>query len=103
MTGFDLERIRDILADSFDDQSFDELLLFDLDIRREKIVKDDAFNTVVLNVWKRAAQEGWDALLLVKAAARRPMRPDVQEIARKYGVSLVGEFKRTGGANTYVR
>src|SRR2546421_710261 len=102
MTGFDLERVRDVLADAFSDDDFDELLLFTLDIRRDKIVKDDAFNTVVLNVLKKAQQEGWDALLLAYAAARRPMRPDVQEIARKYGTTLVGEFKRAG-ANRFVR
>jgi hypothetical protein len=103
MTGFDLEMIRDVLADAFDDQSFDELLLFSLNIRREKIVKDDAFNTVVLNVLKKGAQEGWDALLLAKAAERRPLRRDVQEIAGKYAASLVGEFRQSAGANRYVR
>ena len=102
MTGFDLEMIRDVLPDTFDDQDFDELLLFDLDINRAKIVKDDALNTVVLNVLKKAALEGWDALLLVKAAQRRPFRADVQEIARKYGSSLVGEFRRSAG-NKYIR
>ena len=92
MTGFDLEQVRDVLADAFDEQSFDELLLFALDINRPRIVQDDAFNTVVLNVLRKAQQEGWDALLLAKAAERRPMRPDVQEVARKYGATLVGEF-----------
>jgi hypothetical protein len=103
MTGFDLERVRDTLADAFDDQAFDELLLFKLNIDRAKIVKDDALNTVVLNVLRKASQEGWDALLLVKAAEVRPRRPDVQALARKYAVGLVSEFRSQAGANKYVR
>src|SRR5260370_26015831 len=103
MQGFDLERVRDILADAFDLESFDELLLFELDIVRARIVQDDALNTVVLKVLQKAAQEGWDALLIAKAAKRRPLRQDVQEIARKYGASLVGEFRRLAGTNRYVR
>jgi hypothetical protein len=103
MTGFDLEKVRDLLADAFDEQSFDELLLFDLDITRAKIVKDDALNTVILKVLQKAAQEGWDALLLAMAAKRRPHRPDVQEMARKYGATLVGEFRRSAGSNPFVR
>ena len=103
MTGFDLEKVRDILAGAFDDDDFDELLLFGLDIDRAKIVKNDALNTVVLNVLKKATQGGWDALLIAKAAQRRPHRADVQDIARKYGASLVGEFKRSAGSEKAVR
>ncbi len=95
MTGFDLQQVRDVLADTFDDQSFDELLLFKFNINRAKIVKDDAFNTVVLNVLKKATMEGWVALLIAKAAEERPHRPDVQELATRYAATLVAQFKST--------
>src|SRR5262245_43525060 len=103
MTGFDLQQVRDVLADAFDAESFDELLLFKLNIDRARIVGDGPLNTVILNTLKKGAQEGWDALLIGYAADERPQRPDVQEISRKYGASLVGEFRKSAGTNPFIR
>ncbi|AMV25227.1 hypothetical protein VT84_12580 [Gemmata sp. SH-PL17] len=93
LTGFDLERVRDLLADTFDGHSFDEMLLFDLNITRSRVVPDGAFNTVVLNVLLLSTREGWVPRLIAAAAKRRPGRPDVQELAKQYAATLVAQIK----------
>jgi hypothetical protein len=93
MTGFDMGVVRDTLVSTFDLQSFDAFLLTKLNVVRGNLVAAGGLRDVILQVLQIADQEGWDALLIRKAAEERPLRADVQEMARRYGKTLVGQFK----------
>jgi hypothetical protein len=92
MTGIELEDVHAALVKGFDPQSF----AFFLKTRMEKVLANIAgagpFNHVVFEVLSVAEQQGWDALLVVRAAEYLPLKPDIQALAKKYGRTLVGQF-----------
>lgn len=94
MEGIDLEKVRDVIVDTFDLDDLDQLLRFKFNIKRGAIAKDDALDTVVFKVLQIAEKQGWEAQLIAEVAAARPMRPDVQEVYREYALALVGEVKQ---------
>ncbi len=93
MTGIELEEVHAVLVACFDPPSF----AFFLKTRMEKVLANIAgpgpFGHVVFEVLSVAEQEGWDALLVARAAEVRPLRPDLQALARKYGANLLGQFR----------
>ena len=93
MTGIQLEEVHAALVASFDSQSF----AFFLKTRMEKVLANIAgagpFNNVVFEVLTVAEQEGWDALLIARAAEVRPFRGDLQALAQMYGRTLVGQVR----------
>jgi Trypsin-like peptidase domain/Effector-associated domain 1 len=94
MQGIDLEKVRDVITDTFDLDDLDQLLRFKFDVKRANIAKDDALDVVVFKVLQVAERQGWEAQLIAEVAAERPMRPDVQEVYRQYAEALVGEVKQ---------
>lgn len=102
MTGFDLATVRDKLLPCFNPNSFDEFLLTKLNKRRADIVPSGGLRAVILEVLQIADEEGWDALLIARAAEFRPLRLELKELAILYGKTLVGQFKASAH-NEHVR
>jgi len=102
MTGIELEEVHAVLVACFDAPSF----AFFLKTRMEKVLANIAgpgpFRNVVFEVLSVAEQEGWDALLVARAAEVRPQRPDIQALAKKYGANLFGQFRKHTD-NAFVR
>lgn len=105
MTGFEMGAVRDVLVTGFNPTSFRDFLWTRLNVRLENVVDTRlGLNAVVLSVLELADQEGWDALLIRRAAEFRPLRPDFQELAANYGKALVAQFKlKAVAGNTRVR
>jgi len=93
MTGFELEPIRDTLVSCFNPNSFAQFLSFRLNKKLANIVGPGAFNDVVFNVLELADQEGWDALLIARAAEYVPGKKDLRELANRYALTLAGQVK----------
>jgi hypothetical protein len=85
--GKDLEEIRDVLVDCFDENDFAMLLRFKLDIRLDAEIAGDNFTMIVFNTLRKAEREGWLRELIAAAAKARPKRSDIQEVYRKHTAS----------------
>jgi hypothetical protein len=72
MKGIELGEIRDALVNAFDPDDFDIFLLEHLDFDRIKEVADGPFKKVVVDVLRRADNEGWDPILIAEVAQVRP-------------------------------
>jgi hypothetical protein len=92
MTGIELEEVHAVLVECFDPQSFAQFLKMRMDRVLANIAGPGSFGNVVFEVLSVAEREGWDALLVARAAEVRPLRPDIQALAKKYGRTLVGQF-----------
>ena len=92
MTGIELEEVHRTLVACFDQNSFAFFLKTKMDRVLTHLAGPGPFNTVVFEVLTVAEQEGWDALLIARAAEVRPHRGDIQDLAQKYGRTLVGQL-----------
>lgn len=68
----------------------EELLLFRLDQKLDRIAPDGPLGFVVLDVIKTAEREGWTADLLRAIAAERPSRKDLQSLVDELLMALEG-------------
>lgn len=97
MTGIELEEVHRTLVASFDQTSFAQFLRMRMDRILANLAGPGPFNAVVFEVLTVAEQEGWDALLIARAAEVRPLRGDLQALAQKYGRTLIGQFPAQAG------
>ena len=103
MKGVELGRARDVLADAFNMNSFNQMLAIRLNKNLGKIVgTGGGFKTVVFDLLQVADEEGWDPLVIAAAAKERPLRQDVQALFRDYAAGLVTVFK-DAAANPDIR
>jgi trypsin-like peptidase/effector-associated domain 1 (EAD1)-containing protein len=93
MKGHELEPVYEMLVSCFDADSFEQFLLMRLDKHLWNIVGPGPFGTVVFKLLRVAEREGWDALLIAKAAEYIPGKKDLKELAQKYAKSLAGQIK----------
>jgi trypsin-like peptidase/effector-associated domain 1 (EAD1)-containing protein len=93
MKGHELEPLRDMLVSCFNPNSLAAFLRMRLDRKLSNIVGPGAFNDVVFNLLEVAEQEGWDALLIARAADYVPGRQDLQDLARRYARTLAGRIR----------
>jgi Trypsin-like peptidase domain/Effector-associated domain 1 len=93
MNGIQQGKVREILVSAFDLDGLDMLLSDRFDFNRAREVGGDgrAFKKVVADVLQRFSDEGLDAVLIAEVAARRPNRPDVQDLYQKYARALVAD------------
>ena len=84
MSGREIEALRNALLDAFDQASFDQMLLFQLDKSRAAIVADGAFRKVTFDLIQVARREGW-ALDLIRAAREyNPTNPVLQRFCAEH-------------------
>jgi hypothetical protein len=93
MKGVEFAEVRDAILRAFNREAFDMLLYERLDFNRPDHVADGPFKVVVTNVLKEFENEGRDPDLIAEVAAARPLKPDVQEVYRKYARALIGEAR----------
>jgi hypothetical protein len=89
--GFEFGEVRDAIVRAFNPGEFDMFLYEQLDFQRTEYVSEGPFRIVVWNVLKALEDIGRVPELIAAVAAVRPLKPDVQEVYRKYARALIGE------------
>jgi hypothetical protein len=89
--GFEFGEVRDAIVRAFNPDEFDMFLYERLDFQRPQYVSDGPFRIVVWKVLKALEDVGRVHQLIAEVAAVRPLKPDVQEVYRKYARALIGE------------
>jgi hypothetical protein len=89
LKGIEFGEVRDILAQVFSPDEFDMFLYERLEFNRPRRVQDGPFDVVVGRVLHEFEMNGLDPYLIAEVAAKRPRRPDVQKIYRKYAKALL--------------
>jgi hypothetical protein len=93
MDGIELGEVRGVLVSAFNRDAFDMLLSDRFNFKRDREVGGGErlpFVKIVDLVLERFSEDGLDAFLIAEAAAKKPNRPDVQELYAKYAQALVG-------------
>ena len=86
LTGPQIRQFRESLLDAFDRDRFDEMLLFQLDKRRQHIALAGNMETIVLHVIQRAEDESWTAELLQAARDTDPRNLALFAFAQQFGL-----------------
>lgn len=87
LSGQELLQFREALKNAFGLDTFDDMLLFQVNRKREHIALGNAFETILLRVLQRAEEESWTAELLQGARASRPNDAALLTFAQQFGLA----------------
>src|SRR5262249_42977312 len=88
VTGQDVEKLRDAIVSAFNQDDFDQLLRFKMDVRLGDIVKPGPFEHVVFQVIDYALRQGELSVLVAQVARARPRRADIQALYREFAAKV---------------
>ena len=87
LTPTQLRKLRDALVDAYDEDSFEQMLLFNTGKRLDVIVARKGFKTTVFNVIMLAEREGWTLKLAAAAHNENPGNAKLMLIAGELGLT----------------
>jgi len=87
LNGLQIKQFRESLLDAFDLNRFDEMLLFQRSLPRERIALGNDLETIVLRVLERAEMESWTAELLHAARTTDPHNVALFSFAQQFGLA----------------
>ena len=87
LKGSQVRQFREALLDAFDLTRFDEMLLFQRSIPRERIALGNDLESIVLRVIERAEMESWTGELLQAARASDPRNVALFTFAQQFGLA----------------
>ena len=93
LSGPQIKALRNALADAFNSNSFNEMLLFELNRRVENIAGTGPFNSVALRVINVAEMEGWTLDLVRAARIANPGNPSLHQVADMLSMSSTRELQ----------
>ncbi|MET0167692.1 MAG: effector-associated domain EAD1-containing protein [Vicinamibacterales bacterium] len=92
LTGPQLRDLRNALVNAFNYDSFQEMMLFELDKKLENIAGSGPLNSVVFKVINAAEMEGWTLDLLRAARIANPGNANLHQIAEMLALSSTREL-----------
>jgi hypothetical protein len=93
LSGQQLRALRNALADAFNSDTFNEMLLFELNKRVENIAGSGALNTVLFRVINTAEMEGWTLELVRAARIANPGNPQLHQVADMLSMASTHELQ----------
>jgi hypothetical protein len=95
MPGIKLEKVRDALADAYDEDSLEQMLRTRLNKRLFNIVARAPLETVAYKLLEKADMQGWDVDLIREAQRFNPGHPGLRQVYEQYG--MAPEIRLTKG------
>lgn len=98
MPGVDFRIIREALLDAFSEEDLRILLREWMDVRLDHVVGSGNLSTRIFELLEWSEREGRETELVRAAAVNRPRHAKMQEVSRKYGMSVPVYVEKSGVA-----